>query len=58
MNGQAECDGSTGRNKVVTYDTARMHLENIMLSEESQREMVSYCMKCAQQDGRQGQKAD
>ena len=48
MNGQAECGGSTGRNKVVTYDTTWMHLDNIMLSEESQREMVSYCMKCSE----------
>ena len=48
MNAQAECAGSTGRNKVVTYDTTRMHLENIMLSEESQREMVSCRMKYVQ----------
>ena len=48
MDGQAECGGSTGRNKVVTYDTTWMHLDNIMLSEESQREMVSYCMKCSE----------
>ena len=50
MNGQAERGGSTGRNKVVTYDTTWMHLDNIMLSEESQREMVSYCMKCSEED--------
>ena len=45
-------------NKLLMPTTLCTNLQNIMLSEESQREMVSYYMKCAEQDSRQGQKAD